>query len=203
MKKGIIAVVITIVTFLLIITLGSSIVVTQENEYTLIKQFGKVDRVIDEAGLSFKIPFVESVYTLPKEILLYDLAMYQQAGKYLFLIILAFLSAEPALYESAYLTRCIHPVGCDRIIPESAVIYHLLTCDPVQRSSGVRLCAVQHSIRYMLCSALVTEHLLCEPFGLCPFLRCHSPRFGSAFGYKAVKTVAETRTHKSALELLR
>lgn len=74
MKKGIIAVVITIVTFLLIITLGSSIVVTQENEYTLIKQFGKVDRVIEEAGLSFKIPFVESVYTLPKEILLYDLA---------------------------------------------------------------------------------------------------------------------------------
>lgn len=74
MKKGIIAVVITIVTFLLIITLGSSIVVTQKNEYTLIKQFGKVDRVIDEAGLSFKIPFVESVYTLPKEILLYDLA---------------------------------------------------------------------------------------------------------------------------------
>lgn len=74
MKKGIIAVVITIVTFLLIITLGSSIVVTQENEYTLIKQFGKVDRVIDEAGLRFKIPFVESVYTLPKEILLYDLA---------------------------------------------------------------------------------------------------------------------------------
>lgn len=74
MKKGIVAVVITIVTFLLIITLGSSIVVTQENEYTLIKQFGKVDRVIDEAGLSFKVPFVESVYTLPKEILLYDLA---------------------------------------------------------------------------------------------------------------------------------
>ncbi|MBQ8246965.1 MAG: protease modulator HflC [Lachnospiraceae bacterium] len=74
MKKGIIAVVIAIVAFLLVITLSSSIVVTQENEYTLIKQFGKVDRVIDEAGLSFKVPFVESVYTLPKEILLYDLA---------------------------------------------------------------------------------------------------------------------------------
>ncbi len=74
MKKGIIAVVITIVTFLLVISLGSSIVVTQENEYTLIRKFGKVERVIDNAGLSFKIPFVESVYTLPKEILLYDLA---------------------------------------------------------------------------------------------------------------------------------
>ncbi len=74
MKKGIITTVIAVVAFLLVITLGSSIVVTQENEYTLVRQFGKVDRVIDEAGLSFKIPFVESVYTLPQEILLYDLS---------------------------------------------------------------------------------------------------------------------------------
>ncbi len=74
MKKGIITAVIAVVAFLLVITLGSSIVVTQENEYTLVRQFGKVDRVIDEAGLSFKIPFVESVYTLPQEILLYDLS---------------------------------------------------------------------------------------------------------------------------------
>lgn len=74
MKKGISIAVIAVVAFLLVITLGSSIVVTQENEYTLIRQFGKVDRVIDEAGLTFKIPFVESVYTLPQEILLYDLA---------------------------------------------------------------------------------------------------------------------------------
>lgn len=74
MKKGIIATVIAVVAFLLVITLGSSIVVTQENEYTLIKQFGKVDRVIDDAGLSFKIPFVETISTLPQEILLYDLA---------------------------------------------------------------------------------------------------------------------------------
>lgn len=74
MKKGIITAVIAVVVFLLVITLGSSIVVTQENEYTLVRQFGKVDRVIDEAGLSFKIPFVESVYTLPQEILLYDLS---------------------------------------------------------------------------------------------------------------------------------
>lgn len=74
MKKGIIVTVITVVAFLLVIILSSSIVVTQENEYTLIRQFGKVDRVIDEAGLSFKIPFMETVYTLPQEILLYDLA---------------------------------------------------------------------------------------------------------------------------------
>ena len=52
----------------------TNVVVTEENEYTLIKQFGKIERIVEKAGLSFKVPFMESVYTLPKEILLYDLA---------------------------------------------------------------------------------------------------------------------------------
>lgn len=51
----------------------SSMVITGQNEYKLIRQFGKVDRVIDEPGISFKIPFIESADTLPKELLLYDL----------------------------------------------------------------------------------------------------------------------------------
>ena len=51
----------------------SCTVVTCENEYKLIRQFGKVDHVETEAGLSFKIPFIQSVDTLPKEILVYDL----------------------------------------------------------------------------------------------------------------------------------
>lgn len=74
MKLGIGITILAVILFAVVVTLGSSAVVTQENEYTLIRQFGKVDRVIDEAGLSFKIPFVESVYKLPKEMLLYDLA---------------------------------------------------------------------------------------------------------------------------------
>ena len=53
---------------------GASVTVTQQNEYKLIRQFGKVDRVISEPGLSFKIPFIESTQSLPKETLLYDLA---------------------------------------------------------------------------------------------------------------------------------
>ncbi len=52
----------------------SSMVITNQNEYKLVRQFGKVDRVIDTAGISFKIPFVETVDTLPKELLIYDLA---------------------------------------------------------------------------------------------------------------------------------
>ena len=52
----------------------SSMVITNQNEYKLVRQFGKVDRVIDTAGISFKIPFIETVDTLPKELLIYDLA---------------------------------------------------------------------------------------------------------------------------------
>ena len=51
----------------------SSIIICKEDEYKLIRQFGKVDHVETEAGLSFKIPFIQSVDTLPKEILVYDL----------------------------------------------------------------------------------------------------------------------------------
>ena len=53
---------------------GASVTVTQQNEYKLIRQFGKVDRVINSSGISFKIPFIESTQSLPKETLLYDLA---------------------------------------------------------------------------------------------------------------------------------
>lgn len=64
-----------IILLLIVLIVGaSSIVVTNENEYSLIRQFGKVDHVISDAGVSFKIPFVQSVDKLPKETLLYDLA---------------------------------------------------------------------------------------------------------------------------------
>jgi len=56
-----------------IIVLSSSMVVTQENEYTLIKQFGKIERIVSKSGLSFKIPFIQSADTLPRTLLLYDL----------------------------------------------------------------------------------------------------------------------------------
>ena len=46
---------------------------TYENEYSLIRQFGKVDHVVSEAGISFKLPFIQSVDKLPNQTLLYDL----------------------------------------------------------------------------------------------------------------------------------
>ena len=62
-----------IVAVLLIVGL-SSLVVTEEDEYTLVRQFGKVEKIESEAGLSFKVPFIQTIAKLPKQILLYDLA---------------------------------------------------------------------------------------------------------------------------------
>ena len=62
-----------ILIFVLLILLGNGLVICRENEYKLIRQFGKVQRVITTSGLNFKIPFIQSVDTVPKEILIYDL----------------------------------------------------------------------------------------------------------------------------------
>lgn len=53
---------------------ASSIVITNENEYSLIRQFGRVDHVVANAGISLKIPFIQSVDKLPNQTLLYDLS---------------------------------------------------------------------------------------------------------------------------------
>lgn len=52
----------------------SSLVITKENEYKVIRQFGKIDHVQTEAGVSLKIPFIQTESSLPKQILIYDLA---------------------------------------------------------------------------------------------------------------------------------
>ena len=65
---------IAVIVFVVLMIGASSIVITRENEYSLIRQFGKIDHVISEAGLSLKVPFIQSVDTLPKQTLLYDLS---------------------------------------------------------------------------------------------------------------------------------
>ncbi len=62
-----------VIVLALVVVLGSSVVVTQENEYRLVRQFGKINRVISEPGLSFKIPFLETTTVLPKKMMHYDL----------------------------------------------------------------------------------------------------------------------------------
>lgn len=45
-----------------------------EDEYVLIKRFGKIERIVDEAGLALKVPILEQSESLPKNIQMYDQA---------------------------------------------------------------------------------------------------------------------------------
>ena len=72
-KKGKKLWIVVVALFVIYIALNSCLIVCHEDEYKLIRQFGRVDRTITDAGLYVKIPFIESVDTVPKKVLLYDL----------------------------------------------------------------------------------------------------------------------------------
>ena len=75
MSKAVKIIIPVLLVLALIIVLAGGMVVTQPNEYTIVRQFGAVVRIIDQPGLSMKLPFVQSVSTLPKTEMLYDLAV--------------------------------------------------------------------------------------------------------------------------------
>ena len=62
------------VIFTLLLVSRSFVVVTNPNEYNVIKQFGSIVRIEKEPGISFKIPIIQSVSSVNKEVLYYDLA---------------------------------------------------------------------------------------------------------------------------------
>lgn len=62
-----------IVVVLLIVVFNSAFVI-KENQYGIVKQFGKIERVIANPGLNFKLPVIQEVDTVSKELLLYDIA---------------------------------------------------------------------------------------------------------------------------------
>ena len=75
MNKTLKIVIPVVVLLLVIAIMGGCFVITQQNEYTIVKQFGAVVRVIDRPGLSVKVPFLQTTGTLPKTEMLYDLAV--------------------------------------------------------------------------------------------------------------------------------
>ncbi len=70
-KKGVLIILAGVA---VVVAAAASVTVTAQDEYKLVRRFGKVERVIDAPGISFRIPFLESTATLPKETLLYDMA---------------------------------------------------------------------------------------------------------------------------------
>ncbi len=62
-----------VIVILILLILSSGLVICHENEYKLVRRFGRVERTISASGLYFKIPIIESVDTVPRELLIYDL----------------------------------------------------------------------------------------------------------------------------------
>lgn len=75
MKKKSLMATIIMVLFLAFILVNAGLVVTYPNEYTVIKQFGRIESIRSQPGLSVKIPFIQTAEKIEKEVLLYDLAV--------------------------------------------------------------------------------------------------------------------------------
>jgi membrane protease subunit HflC len=69
-KKWIIAAAILVI---LVVVLANSVYVVKENQYACRVQFSKIVETTDEAGLHFKIPFVDTVKYFSKATTLYDI----------------------------------------------------------------------------------------------------------------------------------
>jgi len=64
--------IILIITILILVLVLTNLFIVKENEYKVVRQFGEVVRIIEEPGLNYKIPFIQSVTTLPKYQMTYD-----------------------------------------------------------------------------------------------------------------------------------
>ncbi len=71
-KTGIIITALVVV--LALIVLFSSIYVVRENEHACIVRFSKIEHTVSEAGVYFKIPFIDTIRTFPKAVQLYDIS---------------------------------------------------------------------------------------------------------------------------------
>lgn len=65
---------VVILFFAVLVILISNLYVVKENEYKVVRQFGEVVQYQDEPGLYFKIPFIQTVSTLPKNVMTYDMS---------------------------------------------------------------------------------------------------------------------------------
>ncbi|WP_404427066.1 protease modulator HflC [Ureibacillus chungkukjangi] len=66
------AILLTAIFAVIIIVIGN-VYVVKENEYKVVRQFGEVVKYEEEPGLNIKIPFIQSVTTLPKNLMTYEM----------------------------------------------------------------------------------------------------------------------------------
>ena len=61
-KTGIFIILLLLILFVLL----TNVFIVKEGEYKIVRQFGEITRIIDKPGLNIKIPFIQTVTTLPK-----------------------------------------------------------------------------------------------------------------------------------------
>lgn len=74
MRKYIFSGLILLIVIFILFIIISNLFIVREGEYKVVRQFGEVVRVEDEPGLYFKIPFIQTVTSLPKHQLTYDVS---------------------------------------------------------------------------------------------------------------------------------
>lgn len=60
------------VIFAIAVILLANVFIVKEGEYRVVRQFGEITRIIEEPGLNMKIPFIQSVTSLPKNQMNYN-----------------------------------------------------------------------------------------------------------------------------------
>ncbi|MER2191050.1 MAG: protease modulator HflC [Solibacillus sp.] len=64
---------ILVVVFALAVIAFANIYVVKENEYKVVRQFGEVMKYESRPGVHFKVPFIQSVTTLPRNLMTYEM----------------------------------------------------------------------------------------------------------------------------------
>lgn len=60
--------------FILIVIFLTNMYVVREGEYKIVRQFGEIVKVVEEPGLGFTVPFVQSTTTVPKYLMNYEIS---------------------------------------------------------------------------------------------------------------------------------
>ncbi|MEK5069337.1 protease modulator HflC [Sporosarcina sp. FSL K6-1508] len=60
--------------FALAVIMIANIFIVKEDEYRVVRQFGEIKRIVQEPGMNMKIPFIQSVTSLPKSLMTYNVS---------------------------------------------------------------------------------------------------------------------------------
>ena len=74
MKKKAIGITLAVIVIALVIVGSSGVYTVRENEYACTVRFSKIINTTNDAGLHFKVPFIDSIKVFPKATMLYDIS---------------------------------------------------------------------------------------------------------------------------------